>query len=1014
MNPQVKTAIMPLFIGLALATPPAARAAPPVCELQSLSVEQFQPPNGPGGRANTIAVHPTDNNFILVASESGGLFRSENGGKRWTHVDSLPVFYTNAVAFAKDPKFVIVTASEDFSVSNHGGIWRSEDSGKTWTQVASPSAPPGVTDRFSAFEISIAPDTGNIYVATVFGVSIGDPEGKIGSWKHVDPFGAGNRRVVSVIALPKTEQGEDLVLAGGPAGVRRSLDSGTTWDPTNFADVIWDVHAFGRSPLVKDQAYAVADSKKLYFTSDGGNTWNAILTTNLSGFTTCGGISFVRAKPGPSGSIDLYYGDRCFTYKLNAVPTGSNSFNYSGTWKTLIKFPDTSEAGDTRDIAFDSKNAPILAATDGGVIKPPGRSILLPKWRFAGDKGLGNGPNGYNALQAYEVKGQWIGNSRHNLYFGTQDNSLWSSGDSGTTWTRCCNEGGYFEGEYRVAVSGDSQITLFAFGNGAQKLQGMLFTCPPIPPPNCDAGVDPWQLPKLQKSGIPKIIKKNFHVQGVNSVVDPERISPVVWSKGLGFTTDLGQTWQQYAKFNDDRRDLPKFSAPPKAKIGPVLYQAIRVGKDPQKGEITQLARIAKKKGQLNTLAAVTVPTDTNNYMKNFGGIGTGPTMNTDYRVFDVDSGDVNHVIAADVNKEQMMETVNGGYDWTEMPQLTPLVTDGGKLNFSGRIFWSPFSSAEAPVSQASAISFCPNDPSKVAVGTVQNGILISSDRGKTWKKVPESERVTLISSFHWRKADDLVVSTYGRGLWRVRFNCVTRTDNVPCRSPDCFHVYYERPPGQRPSPYDQAVLAFGGRIEGARVTHGTLEELFVQPSTTIAFAVDSREVPDIKVTETTRPVGFQGIRRVPRPPEGARMITGLTLKKRGERSELVGFLFSPRPRSMYIPEEMGEAEERPVGQEETPTERKPYLEVLSGAVVPGGTIQLAGRGLPAGSNVEIAIDGHIVERVTADREGKFSSAVQAPREFGVHSLTLIDSASRKVLDGAMVSVRPEDAPRSR
>ena len=64
---QVKTAIMPLLIGLVLASPPSAPAAQAPCELHTHSVEQLQLAIKPGGRANTIAVHPKNNNFILVA-----------------------------------------------------------------------------------------------------------------------------------------------------------------------------------------------------------------------------------------------------------------------------------------------------------------------------------------------------------------------------------------------------------------------------------------------------------------------------------------------------------------------------------------------------------------------------------------------------------------------------------------------------------------------------------------------------------------------------------------------------------------------------------------------------------------------------------------------------------------------------------------------------------------------------------------------------------------------------------
>jgi Putative peptidoglycan binding domain len=1085
------TGALGILASITFCTPPptAPVTAVPPWSLTGWNFAQFQPPIPPGGRANTIAVRPTDG-LILVASESGGLFRSTDGGDKWQHVDSLPVFYTNAVAFAKN-NVVIVTANEDFSVSNRGGIWRSDNGGESWTQVPSPSpslwfwtlatATPTATATplpvpFNAYEISIAPDTGNIYVATSYGVSIGDPEGK--TWQHVVPTAPdffADRRMVSLVALPKTAQGNgDLVLAGGPAGIRRSVDGGASWhEPTTkpSPDAIGDIHAFGRRPVVKDQAFVVVPVKlseaeqkaknltcsqpgactymMLYSTTDGGDTWNQLYTapddTCRDADGCAGGIGGVKAV-GDTTSFDLYFSNRLLIYHR---PWG-------GSWKPFIKFRATSEAGDTRDIVFNSQNQPILAATDGGLIKhnglpqPPSVAdiqkalknlgdysgaitgtandatqkavtkyqsdhelkptgiidqptidSLASLWTFVGANNQGNGPNGYNALQVYQVTGQWVGNSQHNLYFGTQDNAIWSSGDTGNTWTRCCNEGGNFESEYRVASSSDSQITFYTGGGHNWKLQGLLFTCAPNDSTNCSGGKVELKFPDCQNCGKPKIISKNFHVQGVNSVTDVTNPTKFLWLKGLAVTYNFGTDWEQYARFWDDRRDLPKrsFVEPGGA---PVLYQAIKTGGwDSNKGEIIHLVRIDNKQ---NVFDPVLQPLQ----MNNLGGIGRGSAMNA---VFDVDPGNVEHLIAADIVFDNMKETTDGGKTWAEIPQLTSLIRDGGKLNFSGRIYRSPFSSDEASVSQASAISFCPDSPNAVAVGTVQNGIFISTEHGKdgTWTKVPGSEQATLISSLHWRKANDIIVSTYGRGLWRVKFTYVGPVLAMPCNSPDCIQIYYERPPGTQPSPYDQAVVAVGGPVEGARVAHGVLEELYIRPSTMVAFATDLKQLPDIKVTETTRPVRFEGISRMPRPPKEGWIITGLTFKKRGERSELVGFLFSPKPRSMYIPEERGEAEKTPVGQEQPPSEQKPYLEVASDPVTPGATIQLSGRGLPPGSKIEIAVDRKTVQRLVADRQGKFSAAVQAPSQFGFHSLTLIDSASKKVLDGAMISVSPND-----
>jgi peptidoglycan hydrolase-like protein with peptidoglycan-binding domain len=1101
------SAALVLSTSILFVAPPTARAAGVPFQPQNWSVEQFQPPIKPGGRANTIAVHPNDS-LILVASESGGLFRSNDGGKTWHHVEDLPLFYTNAVAFAKDPKFVIVTASEDFSAANHGGIWRSEDGGGTWTQVLwpdpknpsgklpHPPSPSGVTERFSAYEISVAPDTGKIYVASNYGVLIGDPSGK--DWSEPkDPFAdligpptTYDRAVRAVTVLPVTTQacggtqGGNLVLAGGRSGVRWSPDGADHWcvpkqstgcnpdlNQKKAAGCIMDMHAFGRSPIAKEQAWVVTPSvkdqdifMKLYYTPDGGNTWNEVHTAEEPS-TQAGGIAFVKAikavkasgqcdlAADPFHCVDLYFSTRGYISKLpygnlgsDGGPAWVSNFIF---WGSVFhpKWPKTSDVGDTRDIAFDSKDEPILVASDNGLAKPSG----LPKppsvadiqmmlknlgdysgsitgsvddetqnalmkyqgdhklnatgtidqptidslgslWTFAGGNGQGNGPNGYHALQLYEVKGQWVGGSRHDLYFGTQDNNLWSSSDTGKSWNAAGNEGGFIEGQYRIATPDDAQTTCYAAGN--LRLKGLLFL----------DGVSDWPNPPGPLSGSPKIIWKNFHVQGADShelqMMNPFGQLVKLWQKkGLAVTYNLGASWKQYATIDEDRKDLPRLSVTPKKGI-PILYQVTRKGFDATaKTQNHGLARIVRKKNAED--ASVSYPT-----MNNFGEFGAPPTMAPwwEYRVFAVHPRNANHLIAPDIKYGNMKETTDGGDSWTEMPQLTSLVTNGGQLNFSGNVFINGINTG-AVSPQASAISFCPDNPDMVAVGTVQNGIFISTEGGKdgTWTKVPGSEQATLISSLHWRKPDDLIVSTYGRGLWRVRLNFT-----MPI-------IYFQKPPGERPSPYDQVAVAYGGGIEGARVTDGILQEIFVEPSTTIAFAVDSQQMPDIKVTETTRPVGFQGVTRMPRPPKDARIITGLTLKKRGTRSEFVGFLFSPRPRSMYTPEERGEAEEKPVGRTQSPTAGKPYLEVLTGSVtVPNGTIQVAGRNLRAEGSVEIAFDGTTVQRLVADRAGKFAATVQAPSEFGIHTLTLIDSATGRVLNGAMVSVRPEDGPRAR
>src|SRR5258708_16576876 len=77
-------------------------------------VAPMQPGISYGGRAVAIAVNPANADDILVASETGGLFRSKTHGGLWTQVSESSTFeFTDVAYFPADTNFVIATASPD-------------------------------------------------------------------------------------------------------------------------------------------------------------------------------------------------------------------------------------------------------------------------------------------------------------------------------------------------------------------------------------------------------------------------------------------------------------------------------------------------------------------------------------------------------------------------------------------------------------------------------------------------------------------------------------------------------------------------------------------------------------------------------------------------------------------------------------------------------------------------------------------------------------------------------------
>src|SRR6185436_3321100 len=186
------------------------------------TVSEFHPNLERGGRTNTVAVHPIDESKMFAASDSGGLFKSIDGGLTWSHVDGLKVNFTQAVAYVPStPTVVIATAKIDFKTTNGGGIWRSEDGGDTWAPVVldrpNPPNPP-----LSGFEISAVGNS--IVVGTSDGLFVSIDAGA--HWRLSYPFQF-EPRVISVLLTPPDSAELSRVYAAGPAGVRVGTLFGT-------------------------------------------------------------------------------------------------------------------------------------------------------------------------------------------------------------------------------------------------------------------------------------------------------------------------------------------------------------------------------------------------------------------------------------------------------------------------------------------------------------------------------------------------------------------------------------------------------------------------------------------------------------------------------------------------------------------------------------------------------------------------------------------------------------------
>lgn len=885
-----------------------------------------------GGRMNSIAVHPVNSNEMLVASETGGLFESTHGAAQWTHVDELPVIFTQSVAYLPSGA-VLVSAKADFRRINGGGVWRREQGQDKWTQTL---VEPGAGHRLSAYEISVQPESGAVFVGTSQGLYRSNDGGLTWSRQFLP---AGDPSLFSVLAT------SDRIYVAGPSGVW--LLHGATIIHYDTIGIARDMHAL---------AWWRGTNKVFFVNSEGRLAWHPTLGLGWEWFLTtpppgsCDGVPFIKAAQRPFEGRDvlfLYLSDRCGLYTLTNVVT--EPMPVSGTWRLVDVDED-----EPRDLAFAGEE-PVLLGTTAGLHHP---AVGGTAWRLVG----GGREGGYNALQINEVKGQLLeGNLRADLYIGTQDNRLWAWRLQDDTLHSYGAEGHFIELPRRAAPLSDCKMT-FVAGEQRKKSEE-LFT-----------HVDDWP-DAPGEDGAPAMIRQREYIQQVRRTL--------TFGDGLALTTECGKAWEQFAFFREEPRDLPKLAraGDPNDKASTdVVYQAYR-----GRGGRNLLMRIERP------VSATSGVTPVYPLMINFGSLGINPTMYAWYQVYAVDPAEPLHLIAADVADGVMKESTDGGREWTEMPDLTAKVL-GTDFVFRAALN-GPAVGEIFPL--VTSVSFSPHDPRLVLAGTSQAGIFASNDRGQTWSKIPDSERVTYVTSFYWETANTVFVSTYGRGLWKLRNRRIAAPFEDFCES--CEIVSDDS--------FDGSVLVFDGRILGVRTNDGQLVEVLVPPGSSVVFTGDVEDPQeDITITvsdgrDTT------DVEPLPEGPDGW-VATGVLFTS---DDVVVGAAYAKTEMTLLPPPSGKQVED----STESPTKGEPYIRLTASAsrgvatAAPQETIELSATDFIAGASYEVLVDGAPVKgTVTADGKGSFSTRITAPSQTGYHRVEVRMVGDETVIDSSMFLVR--------
>ncbi len=372
------------------------------------------------GRLSAIAIHPTSPTTMYVGAQTGGAWKTTDGGVNWEPVAESATVRVAALGLAPD------NSSRVYLVTPRDGVFRSDDEGTSWLQISTQ-------------------DLDGVVHGGVLLINPGNT---------IDLLVASNRGVYRSIDGGVTWQ---LTLSGGPstglvrlptnsrtvftaiqhatdaniAGVYRSFDSGGTWRAVEGCPggtlPAGDTNTIIRLAVSGGQVFAA------YRQSDP-LTFTLFRTTGIG--CSIGGLTDSSWESGwkPTGDVPamLWSG-------MWADPTNANNLYLGGTffWRSTnngSSFTLTSGLGppsggahvDHHGVATDPQSANVIySLNDGGIYRSTSRGAS-GTWKFIGD-GISN-VEFYDHVSAPTKADLVIG--------GTQDNGTMKATVGGSTvWT---------------------------------------------------------------------------------------------------------------------------------------------------------------------------------------------------------------------------------------------------------------------------------------------------------------------------------------------------------------------------------------------------------------------------------------------------------------------------------------------------------------------------------------------------------------------------------------------------
>ncbi|HEX4901032.1 MAG TPA: hypothetical protein VFV61_10905 [Pyrinomonadaceae bacterium] len=783
-------------------------------------------PANMGGRTADVEGVPGDPNTVFVASASGGLWKTVNGGISWKPIfERQGTISLGDIALApSNPDVVWAGTGESNtrnSVSFGDGVYKSTDGGKTWQHMGLRD-----TERISA--IVIHPQNPDIVYVGALGHAFGANEDR-GVFMTTD----GGRTWTKTLYIDKEHGVSDLdmdptnpnILYAGmwsferkawthrsgseKGGVFKSIDGGRTWNKlSNGLPKLIGRIGVRVAPSNANVVYAIVEAKEgtLYRSDDRGETFRQVSKETR---IVSRGFYYTTVRVDPTNENKVY----AVASTLFVSIDGGKTFR-SITGRTHI---------DYHALWIDPKNPKRMwQGQDGGIAVSydAGES-----WEYVNNIPLGQfyQIHADNRLPFYNVMG------------GLQDNGAW------TGPSRSREPAGIMNDDWRMISFGDGFYVLnspddpdvyISESQGGNILRTDFRT-------REQQEVNPWGRGSGDGPALGEKFRFNWNAPIVQS---PHNGNTIYLAGNVVFkSTDFGRTWEQISP------DLTT-NDPEKQKDagGPIAFENSTAE---YHTTITAIAESPVQKGLIwvgTDDGNLQVTTDAGknwaNVIKNLPGLAAN-------------SG-VSHVEPSRTNAQ----LVYAAFDRHMLDDFRPYVfktMDGGKS-------WSNITGNLPAKAYVQVVREDPKNPNLLYVGT-ELGLFASYSGGNDWIRLG-LKNLPFVAvhdiKIHPRE-NDLILATHGRSVWILDDAAPIQQMNSELLSREA-HLFPVRPALRFTSRFTR--YGIGDKVfAGPNPSYGALITYYLKekPDDKTTFKVEIFDQTGKLVQALNRPAREKGLNRV-------------------------------------------------------------------------------------------------------------------------------------------------------